>query len=121
MRLHWGLGPVFWYEWRTLSRRWQFYAARSFFVAVLLAALAVVYEQELGHVRAWTDYNTYARVGRSFCAILLTTLFALVVLVSPTISAGSVCQDKARGPLFHLFTTDLSDTEIILGKLMARF
>src|SRR5438132_4733439 len=120
MRFRWGLGPVFYYEWVTASRRWQMYAVRSLFVTVLLAALTIVWWRELAHVRTWQGLESYARVGTTFCTILLTTLFALVVMLSPTVSAGAVCQDKARGPLFHLFTTDLSDAEIVLGKLMAR-
>jgi ABC-type transport system involved in multi-copper enzyme maturation permease subunit len=120
MSFRWGLGPVFYYEWMTTARRWQMYAVRSLFIAVLLAALTIVWWRELGGVPTWRGLDVYARVGTAFCTILLTTLFALVVLVAPTVSAGAVCQDKARGPLFHLFTTDLSDTEIIFGKLMAR-
>jgi len=120
MRFRLGLGPVFYYEWMTTARRWQMYAVRSLFIAVLLAALAVVWWRELAGVRTWHGLDVYARVGSTFGTILLTTLFALVVLVAPSVSAGAVCQDKARGPLFHLFTTDLSDTEIICGKLMAR-
>ncbi|HEV3115563.1 MAG TPA: ABC transporter permease subunit, partial [Gemmataceae bacterium] len=98
----------------------QMYAVRSLFVTVLLAALTIVWWRELANVRTWQGLDSYARVGTTFCTILLTTLFALVVMLSPTVSAGAVCQDKARGPLFHLFTTDLSDAEIVLGKLMAR-
>jgi ABC-type transport system involved in multi-copper enzyme maturation permease subunit len=120
MRIRWGLGPVFYYEWKTLSRRWQMYAVRALFIAVLLTALTVVWYRELAHVRALGGLEAYARVGKTFCTMLLTTLFALVVLVAPTVSAGAICQDKARGPLFHLLTTDLSDGEIILGKLFTR-
>ena len=36
-----GLGPVFASEWLAVSRRWQWYAARSVFVAGLLGALAL--------------------------------------------------------------------------------
>jgi len=42
-----GLGPVFIYEWLTTSRRWQMYALRGLFVAILLGALAVVWLSEL--------------------------------------------------------------------------
>src|SRR6267378_2951466 len=59
MRLRWGLGPVFWYEWITISRRWQLYAFRSLFIAVLLAALAIVWRQELGDIHSWTSHETY--------------------------------------------------------------
>src|SRR5437588_9446034 len=99
MRFRWGLGPVFYYERVTASRRWQMYAVRSLFVAVLLAALTIVWWRELADVRTWKGLESYARVGTAFCTIFLTTLFALVVVMSPTVSAAAVCQDKARGPL----------------------
>ena len=35
-----GLGPVFAFEWRMASRRWQAYAMRSLTVLLLLGAMA---------------------------------------------------------------------------------
>jgi hypothetical protein len=46
MRFRFGLGPVFYYEWKTISRCWQMYAVRSLFIAVLLAALTGVWLRE---------------------------------------------------------------------------
>src|SRR6185312_6089521 len=40
-------------------------------------------------------------------------------LVAPAAAAGAICLDKARGNL-ALFATDLTDSEIVLGKLAAR-
>ena len=42
---------------------------------------------------------------------------SLVLLAAPAATAGSVCVDRARGWLAHMFVTPLSDTEIVLGKL----
>ena len=47
-------------------------------------------------------------------------LLGLVGLAAPAATAGAICQDKARGNLALLFATDLSDAEIVLGKLAAR-
>src|SRR5262249_11248909 len=47
-------------------------------------------------------------------------LLGLVGLAAPAATAGAICQDKARGSLALLFATDLSDAEIVLGKLAAR-
>src|SRR5262249_20592590 len=38
----------------------------------------------------------------------------------PAAAAGSICTDRARGTLEHILVTDLSDVEIVLGKLAAR-
>ena len=45
---------------------------------------------------------------------------AMVLLAAPAATAGAICVDKARGTLLHAFVTDLTDREIILGKLGAR-
>ena len=53
---------------------------------------------------------------RSFVMIELT----LILLTAPAATAGAVCLDKARGTLDHMLTTDLSNAEIVLGKLGVR-
>ena len=45
---------------------------------------------------------------------------ALVMLAAPAATAGAICLDRARGTLAHMLMTDLSDAEIVLGKLAAR-
>ena len=42
------------------------------------------------------------------------------MLVAPAATAGAICLDRARGTLAHVMATDLSDSEIVLGKLAAR-
>ena len=44
----------------------------------------------------------------------------LVLLAAPAVTAGAVCLDKARGTLDHMLATDLSNAEIVLGKLGVR-
>src|SRR5262249_51378911 len=44
----------------------------------------------------------------------------LVLLAAPAATAGAVCLDKARGALDHMLVTDLSNAEIVLGKLGVR-
>ena len=42
------------------------------------------------------------------------------MLAAPAATAGAICLDRARGRSTHILVTDLSDTEIVLGKLVAR-
>ena len=44
----------------------------------------------------------------------------LVLLAAPAATAGAICLDKARGTLDHMLATDLSNAEIVLGKLGVR-
>src|SRR5215813_2342348 len=114
-----GLGPVFAYEWLTASRRWQGYALRSLLVLLLLLGLSGVW---LGSHDGAGELSVQqlAEIGRGFYAVTTLIVLGLVGLAAPAATAGAICLDKARGNLTLLFSTDLTDAEIVLGKLAAR-
>ncbi len=114
-----GLGPVFAMEWLTTARRWQVYAGRSAFVGVLLVGLGSVwFSSVMG--RPPLTIGEAAGVGRSFFVAIALVQIVSILLVGPAAMAGAICQEKARGNLALLLLTDLSDSEIVLGKLGAR-
>lgn len=115
----WGPGPVFVFEWLMASRRWQMYAARSGFVALVLVALCLVWKEHVDPPNI-SATQALAAVGEQFFYALTSTALTLFLLAAPAATAGAVCLDKVRGTLLHLLVTDLSDTEIVLGKLAAR-
>ena len=119
MARRWGLGPVFAAEWLTTSRRWQVYAGRVLFVGVLLLGLASVWASQVAG-RPPLTIRDLSAVGRSFFAAIVFTQLTLVLIAAPAATAGGICQDKARGNLAQLLLTDLSDAEIVLGKLASR-
>jgi ABC-type transport system involved in multi-copper enzyme maturation permease subunit len=117
-----GPGPVFVYEWITASRRWQGYALRSLFVLGLMGALLVT---AIGRgpdviVAAGAALRALAHLGEGFFVAVIGTQLTLVLLAAPAATAGSICLDRSRGTLTHLLATDLTDREIVLGKLAAR-
>jgi ABC-type transport system involved in multi-copper enzyme maturation permease subunit len=61
-----------------------------------------------------------ARAGASFFYSLAGIQLSMVLLVAPAATAGALCQDRARAILAQMATTDLSDSEIVLGKLFSR-
>src|SRR4051794_19031356 len=114
-----GLGPVFAFEWLTASRRWQGYALRSLLVLLLLLGLSGVWlgsDDGAGEL----SVEQLADIGRGFYAVTTLIVLGLVSLAAPAATAGAVCLDKARGNLTLLFSTHLTDAEIVLGKLAAR-
>jgi len=114
-----GPGPVFVFELLTTSRCWQVYAARSVFVAGLLAGLVVVWWANVAG-QSLESIHEQAEVGRRFHQSLAATQLALALLAAPAATAGAICRDRARGTLAHMLVTDLSSAEIVLGKLAAR-
>ncbi len=117
-----GLGPVFAYEWLTVSRKKSVYFLRFVFGLTLLAVLALM---------SWSmETNRYgprpspieeqAQAGRAFSTSIIATGLSLILLAAPAATAGAICLDKQRGTLAHLMATDLSNPEIVLGKLAAR-
>ena len=55
-----------------------------------------------------------------FFGIIQCVAVVTVLLAAPAATAGAICQEKARGTLFDVLVTDLSGTEVVLGKLAAR-
>ncbi len=115
---HWW-GPVFDAELITRARRWQGYALRSLFVLGLLVGLALVW-LELANRSGQISVRQMAAAGTAAFYILTALQLVAVLLVAPAATAGAICLDKARGSLAHVFVTDLTNREIILGKLAAR-
>ena len=113
-------GPVFVYECTTAARRWQTYAARAGFLAILFVSLTSVWVIKLGGDPYGLNISKLAAVGESFFYAIVGTQLALVLLAAPAFTAGAICLDRARGTLAHMLVTDLSAAEIVLGKLGSR-
>ena len=122
-----GPGPVFIYESLIFARRRQLYAGRVLFVLAMLAGLWISW---------WNNLDTpgpgqppgsrpgtlqaLSRAGSSFFYALAGIQLSMMLLVAPAATAGALCQDRARGILAQMAATDLSDSEIVLGKLFSR-
>jgi ABC-type transport system involved in multi-copper enzyme maturation permease subunit len=114
-----GPGPVFAYEWLMASRHWQGYALRSLLVLLLSLGLSAVWLGSHDKARE-LSVRQQADFGRGFYTVTTLMLLGLVGLAAPAAAAGAICLDKERGNLALQFATDLTDAEIVLGKLAAR-
>ncbi|WP_435018039.1 ABC transporter permease subunit [Tundrisphaera sp. TA3] len=117
--MRWGPGPVFSADCLTLAKRWQLYAGRALLVACVLAGVALIWFGRV-HRRAISDYRELATVGVSFFRAIMAVELVLALVVVPAAAAGAFCQDKVRGGLALMMTTDLSDAEIVLGRFASR-
>ena len=123
MPVRFGPGPVFIYESIAAARRWQLYALRSLFVLGLLAGMGLAWYSTVAQSGVFAGGVTIAQLaalGESFYFAIATVQLALVLLVAPAATAGAICVDRARGTLTHMCVTDLTSSEIVLGKLAAR-
>jgi ABC-type transport system involved in multi-copper enzyme maturation permease subunit len=120
--MRFGTGPVFAYERLTASRRWQGYALRSFGLASLLIAMGAIAASHgaFFEARSVKSLSEYARLGAAYFSAIVGVEMVLVMLAAPAATAGAICLDRSRGTLEHMMATDLSDSEIVLGKLGAR-
>ncbi len=91
----------------------------------MLAILAGMYftsrtDRENPGAGATISRNELARFGQRLYLTIVSIELAVVLLVAPAMTAGAICLDKSRGTLDHMLATDLSNAEIVLGKLGGR-
>ena len=121
MRL--GPGPVFAYEWLVATRRWQLYALRALFVVLVLVGMMLAWYG--GYPRPTSGQTVslqmLAAYGQRLFYMIVTIELSLVLLAaSCRHGGGGVPRQGKRHPSDHMLATDLSNTEIVLGKLAAR-
>src|SRR4051794_7974096 len=101
-----GVGPVFVWEWRRVSRQWWFYAMRSALVGALLAGLGAVW-WVLASQPTPNAPRLMARVGEAFFEVIVLGQIAMVLLSAPAATAGTFGMDKARGHVCLMLITEV--------------
>jgi hypothetical protein len=96
------------------------FATRSLVLVLLLAAMAGGWWFQFDSMRAIGPPRQVMRAIEPIFYCIIAFQVFLVMVTSPAAAASSFIQDKLGGRLQHLLTTDLSNGEIILGKLTGR-
>ncbi len=112
------LGPVFDREVAIEPRRVRMYAARAAYVGVLLLLVCTAWLVLTGtqEVRALGDI---ARFASSAFQFLAPFQLALAVFFSAMFATSAVAQEKDKKTFVLLLLTNLSNVELVLGKLLA--
>jgi ABC-type transport system involved in multi-copper enzyme maturation permease subunit len=111
-------GPHFYYDLIRIARKGRTTLLRCLYLIALLAGIWVIYQQpETGHV----DRNDYARNAQNIGVTVIVLQYVVVLAVTPVYVCGAIIEEKKRRTLDLLFTTQLSNREIVLGKLGARY
>lgn len=115
-------GPIFAKEMVEMARRWRYYQNRIIFGCVVLLVLWMVHEQMQWMIRIQgkTTLSMLARMAEGFFLGYLWVQHIAVYIFVPFFLTGVISGEREQKTLDLLFTTQLTNREIILGKLLSR-
>lgn len=111
-------GPLFVREALTSPRQLKHYLFRGGFLGAQFVLLYTAAQVTFGF-QVVRNVSEIARFGELAFQILALVQLLLVMFFSVLFAAGNVAQEKDRRTLVLLLMTDLTDTELVLGKLCA--
>jgi len=84
---------------------------------IYLLILGVVTFFFLIDITSRSSRYIYVQAGRDFFKVLCIIQFILIVLISPSLTSGSISSEKEKKTFDMLLVTNLSTGEILMGKL----
>jgi len=115
------LGPIFAKEMIEISRRARYYFNRVFYGAALLIAVIAVWDDNYWKLRRGAGLiEAMAEVAHELFLTVSFMQCAAVFLFVPIFLCGVIASEREERTIELLFTTSLTDREIVLGKLMSR-
>lgn len=112
------VGPVFYREAETTPRRPRHYMYRTIYVLALLVLICTAWFVLAG-VQIIQTVGDMARFGALLFQILAPVQLALITFLAAFGTASAVSQEKDRRTLILLLMTRLSNSELVIGKLLA--
>lgn len=112
------VGPVFTRQAAIAPRRVWFFAARTVFVAALFGIVLTSWQLLIGSQRV-ENLGDLAWFGAAVTRILAPLQLAVAMPFSALLVASAVALEKDRKTLELLLMTNLSNSELVLGKLFA--
>lgn len=109
-------GPIFVREVLTLPRSPRHYVARSIYTGVLFILLWTAWQAVVGFQQVTLASDT-ARFAAPFLYLLSWVQVGLVLFFAPILCANSITTEKDRRTFLVLLVTDLTNWEIVFGKL----
>lgn len=112
------IGPVFTREVTIAPRRERTFIARSVYGGLLLLLVSTAWLVMTG-TQLITDTGDFSRFGAALFQLLAPLQLVMMLFFAAVLSAGAVAQEKDRKTLLLLLLTHLSNSELVLGKLLA--
>jgi ABC-type transport system involved in multi-copper enzyme maturation permease subunit len=130
-------GPVLFYDLIRTGRRTRNILLRCIYALALFLMVYTVYLEYADNLqRIWATrfrmdvdsaqarnqliIQEMAKFAESFFMMFMEVQFIGVFLLTPAFAAGAIAEEKDRKTLDFLLATDLSDREIVLGKMASR-
>jgi ABC-type transport system involved in multi-copper enzyme maturation permease subunit len=113
-------GPIITREFLTAPRPVRFYILRAAFATAMFILMWTAWQLLIGW-REVQDFGTLARFGSVLYLLFALLQLTLLLFFAPLSAATAVSLEKDRRTFTLLLMTDLSDLEIVLGKLVASF
>jgi hypothetical protein len=115
------LGPIFAKEMVEIARRKRYYFNRVLYGAVLLFTLFTVFKSFEWQLRQGKpSIRLMAQIAERVFYSLSVVQFGAAFILVPLFVSGVVASEREERTLELLFTTRLSDRQIVLGKLGSR-
>jgi ABC-type transport system involved in multi-copper enzyme maturation permease subunit len=123
-------GPVLFYDLVRSARRGRFGLLRCFYAGLLLLTFFFVYATRV-YSRThriemiFTSLDMPPRESIEFAAScfywFMGIQYMAACLLTPAYTAGVIAEERERGTLDYLLTTDLHNRELVFGVLVSRF
>lgn len=118
-------GPVFRHEMLSVGRRSRFVVMRTLIGLLMLIVIAISYSVVSEATRFTQDEGVISirDISQIMAGFYLTFAFGTiigVIAITPAIVAGAISSERERKTIEYLFTSQLTNSEIILDKVLAR-
>jgi ABC-type transport system involved in multi-copper enzyme maturation permease subunit len=111
------LGPIFEREWLTIPRRGRHFGTRVVYLGTLWIISVTAWLSVVGW--RWTDtLGGTARFGPLLFKLLTLVQLCLFLFFAALAAASAIAQEKDRRTFLLLLLTDLTNPEIVLGKVL---
>jgi len=117
------LGPLFLVEMVTVARRRRYFVLRVVYGALALFILWATYASVQNFATGGSNTVSIqqgATLATRFFVSFSWLQILTVLAVGPALAVGTIATERERRTIEYLLTTDLSNAEIVLGKLVAR-
>jgi ABC-type transport system involved in multi-copper enzyme maturation permease subunit len=110
------VGPIFVREAKTAPRRFRHYLARAAYGSTLFVLMWTAWQAIVGFQQV-ESAGDVARFGSLLFRLLSVVQLALALFFAPVVAGSSISAEKDRRTFELLLMTDLTNWEIVMGKL----